>query len=67
MKNKTARGLPALCAIQSIVFIFKSVIKYLLFPNQKTGGKQCRSLLRHCATSRKGAGSIPGGVTGIFH
>jgi hypothetical protein len=26
-----------------------------------------RSLLRHCATSRKVAGSIPDGVTGIFH
>jgi hypothetical protein len=24
-------------------------------------------LLRHCATSRKFAGSIPDGVTGIFH
>jgi hypothetical protein len=26
-----------------------------------------RSWLRHCATSRKVAGSIPNGVTGIFH
>jgi len=26
-----------------------------------------RSWLRHCATSRKVAGSIPGGVIGIFH
>jgi hypothetical protein len=25
-----------------------------------------RSWLRHCATSRKVAGSIPDGVTGIF-
>jgi len=25
-----------------------------------------RNLLRHCATSRKVAGSIPDGVTGIF-
>jgi hypothetical protein len=25
------------------------------------------SLLRHCATSRKVAGSIPDGVIGIFH
>jgi len=25
------------------------------------------SWLRHCATSRKVAGSIPDGVTGIFH
>jgi hypothetical protein len=26
-----------------------------------------RSLLRHCATSRKVAGTIPDGVTGMFH
>jgi hypothetical protein len=26
-----------------------------------------RSWLRHCATSRKVTGSIPDGVTGIFH
>jgi len=26
-----------------------------------------RSWLRHCATSRKVAGSIPDGVTGFFH
>ena len=26
-----------------------------------------RSWLRHCATIRKVAGSIPDGVTGIFH
>ena len=27
----------------------------------------CRSWLRHCATSQNVAGSIPDGVTGIFH
>jgi hypothetical protein len=26
-----------------------------------------RSWLRHCATSREIAGSIPDGITGIFH
>jgi len=31
------------------------------------GGTRWRSWLRHCATSRKGAGSIPDGFTGIFH
>jgi hypothetical protein len=31
------------------------------------GGTRCRSWLRHCATNRKVAGSIPGGVIGIFH
>jgi hypothetical protein len=31
-----------------------------------SGGKRRRSWLRHCDTSRKVAGSIPDGVTGIF-
>jgi hypothetical protein len=31
------------------------------------GGTRWRSWLRHCVTSRKVAGSIPDGVTGIFH
>ena len=31
------------------------------------GGTGWRSWLRHCATSRKVAGSIPDGVFGIFH
>ena len=30
-------------------------------------GTLWRSWLRHCATSRKVAGSIPDGVTGIFY
>jgi hypothetical protein len=30
-------------------------------------GTRWRSWLRHCATSREVAGSIPDGVTGIFH
>jgi hypothetical protein len=30
-------------------------------------GTRWRSWLRHCATSRKVAGSIPDGITGIFH
>ena len=30
-------------------------------------GTQWRSWLRHCATSREVAGSIPGDVVGIFH
>jgi len=29
--------------------------------------ERCRSWLRHCATSRKAAGSIPDGVIWIFH
>jgi len=30
-------------------------------------GTRWRNWLRHCATSRKDAGSIPDGVIGIFH
>jgi hypothetical protein len=34
---------------------------------EKNGGTRRRAWLRHCTTSRKAAGSIPDGVTGIFH
>jgi len=33
----------------------------------KIGGTRWRSWLRHCAASRKVAGSIPDAVIGIFH
>ena len=33
----------------------------------RLGGTLWRSWLRHCATSRKVAGSIPDGFIGIFH
>ena len=33
----------------------------------ENSGTRWRSWLRHCATSRKVAGSIPDGVTGIFN
>jgi hypothetical protein len=33
----------------------------------KCVGHAVAQLVRHCATSRKVAGSIPDGVTGIFH
>jgi len=32
-----------------------------------SGGTRWRSWLRHCATSRKVAGSIPDGVIEFFH
>ena len=35
--------------------------------NSGNRGTRWRSSLRHCATSRKVAGSIPDGVSGIFH
>ena len=37
--------------------------KPIYFPNKL---RWCRNWSRHCATSRKVAGSIPDGVTGIF-
>ena len=36
-------------------------------PHRGGGGTRWRSWLRHCATSRKVAVSIPDGVTGTFH
>jgi len=33
----------------------------------KFGGTRWRSWLRHCATRRKVAGSVPDGVIGFFH
>ena len=35
--------------------------------NERPGGTRWGSLLRHCATRRKVAGSIPDDVIGIFH
>ena len=40
---------------------------FALLPSVTLGGTQWRSWLRHCATSRKVAGSIPDVVTGILH
>ena len=40
-----------------------SVLRY----NLQEPGTRWRSWLRHCSTSRKVAGSIPDGVTGIFY
>jgi hypothetical protein len=39
---------------------------FILYTSHKWG-TQWRSWLRHCATSRKVAGLIPDGITGIFH
>ena len=45
-----------------LVILFKFEPCYQVF-----WGTQWRSWLRHCATNRKVAFSIPDGVTGIFH
>ena len=36
-------------------------------PHSATSSTWWRSWLRHCATSRKVAGSIPDGIIGVFH
>jgi hypothetical protein len=43
------------------------IIHYILHIIYKLGGTQWRSWLRHCATNRKVAVSIPDGVIRIFH
>jgi hypothetical protein len=45
---------------------FNELFGYLWSFIVSTGGTRWRSWLRHCATNRKVAGSIPDGVTGIF-
>jgi len=42
-------------------------IRHCCVYSEKNWGTRWRSWLRHCATSRKVAVSIPDGVTGIFH
>ena len=62
----------SLCFILFAIFIF--FLSFCPPPNEKRGGgggrggqdARRRSWLRHCTTSRKVAGSIPDGVTGIF-
>ena len=44
----------------------RDVIYFMLSINVRWGTRWY-SWLRHCATSRKVTGSIPDGVTGIFH
>jgi hypothetical protein len=54
-------------------FAFNSRLSFSKYcPNIRTSVSHLqftrwRSWLRHCATRRKVAGSIPGGVIGIFH
>jgi hypothetical protein len=50
--------------IACLVFNFKLIT---LGYSSTSEGTRWRSLLRHCATRRKVAGSIPDGITGTFH
>jgi hypothetical protein len=67
--------------LHSVTFKHKDKLTTVLFSHCPSYTQACRfffnitllkgtrwsSWLRHCATSRKIAGSIPDGVTGIFH
>jgi hypothetical protein len=46
---------------------FRNVVQNTYPPGQSQGVRGGAVWLRHCTTSRKVAGSIPDGVTGIFH
>jgi hypothetical protein len=48
-------------------YTIKAQIRNLGRYLDKMGGTRCRSWLKHCATSRNVAGSIPDGVIGFFH
>ena len=45
----------------------QGIPRILYNPKVHCGTRGARSWLRHCATNRKVAGSIPDGVIGIFH
>jgi len=46
---------------------FNSHYTHLLSDLDETWYKRCRSWLRHSATGRKVAGSIPDNVIGVYH
>ena len=48
-------------------FYFELYFILLIIVTLFSGGTRWRSCLRHCAASRKVAGSIPDDVIGIFH
>jgi hypothetical protein len=47
--------------------IFITLFLLFMSLNDFSGGHAVAQWLRHCATNRKVAGSIPDGVIGIFH
>ena len=56
----------SVCAIYMYIqCIYIYMYMYIVY--DIVGGTRWGSWLRHCATSRRVAGSIPDGVTGIFH
>jgi len=61
MSSHLSRGLPTGHLPRNFPFNTFSVAP------RNNGSVRWRSWLRHCAISRKVAGSVPNGVTGIFH
>jgi hypothetical protein len=51
----------ALTCVKCLPFSLKFILLFIF------RGTQWRSWFKHCATSRKVAGSVPDGVIGIFH
>ena len=54
-------------ALRSITFVFPFAAYKYTDRSTQSGGTRWLSWLRHCATSRKVAVSVPDGVIGIFH
>ena len=54
-----------ICSFDILSEEVTALLEIILFFS--SGGTRWRSRLRHCGTSRNVAGSIPVGVTGIFH
>ena len=44
-----------------------TILNFVNVPKTWTAGHRASSWLRNCAANQKMAGSIPDGVTGIFH
>ena len=69
--SKTCRGDINLKNLEDNIKMYPTGTAYIcelvLSQVHNKWGTRCRSWLRHCATSRKVAGSIPDGVIGIFH
>ena len=57
---------PTILSVVSRLLLAACTIFFMRLCTNIRGTRWC-SLLRHCATSRKVAGSIPDSVTGIFH
>jgi len=63
---KVAAGTPAVCEMVFRLTVYRNLI-VIQISTLGVGGTRWRSWLRHCATSRKVAGSIPDGVIEKFH